>query len=206
MNNIVFDIEFTIEQNAASNTIDVLPDLRYTIQNSYTQSNNAIILSEDEFAALQNNDIEIILRLLPDYLSNDEIYGSIVFDNENSFQQYDDIYQIDKEHFLENDIIDSIHNMIQDTTIDNVSRELPYYQASTTCGATGYATAPVSYTYYYYAGVNYYYYYCCPSGGSVSGSSCYYYYGATPVTYGQYECRAGGSLQADGVTCLRNNC
>lgn len=110
-------------------------------------------------------------------------------------------------------------------------RILPYYQASTTCSATGYATAPVSYTYYYYAGVNYYYYaccpsggivsgsscyyyysatcssyYCCPSGGTVSGASCYYYYGATPVTYGQYECRAGGSLQTDGVTCLRNNC
>lgn len=85
-------------------------------------------------------------------------------------------------------------------------RELPYYQASTTCSGTGYATAPVYYTYYYYAGVNYYYYYCCPSGGSVSGSDCYYYYGATPVTYGQYECRAGGSLQSDGVTCLRNNC
>ncbi len=107
------------------------------------------------------------------------------------------------------DFIQDVEDILDTDQLEEntpVARLLPYYQASTTCSGTGYATAPVYYTYYYYAGVNYYYYYCCPSGGSVSGSSCYYYYGATPVTYGQYECRAGGSLQSDGVTCLRNNC
>jgi hypothetical protein len=112
---------------------------------------------------------------------------------------------------VEYDIMNNIANEVDaetDTELEQNSkaRILPYYQASTTCSDTGYATAPVYYTYYYYAGVNYYYYYCCPSGGSVSGSSCYYYYGATPVTYGQYECRAGGTMQSDGRTCLRNNC
>ncbi len=135
-------------------------------------------------------------------------YNSVITNRDLRLLHESILHQI-RNTDIEYDIINNIENEVDtepELEQNSKARILPYYMASTTCSDTGYATAPVYYTYYYYAGVNYYYYYCCPSGGSVSGSSCYYYYGATPVTYGQYECRAGGTMQSDGRTCLRNNC
>lgn len=206
VNGSFFEVEFTLDIPTNQTINDMRPVIRYTIQYSYNIPADVFDLTDDEFNTLKQNDNDVVRYLLPEYFINDEYVRSIEYDVENSFQNNDIIQPIDSTYILNDMLFDTIEIMNDTGSEVDSPRTLPYYTASTTCSGTGYATAPVSYTYYYYAGVNYYYYYCCPSGGSVSGSSCYYYYGATPVTYGQYECRAGGTLQTDGVTCLRNNC